>query len=68
MQPDFHNEYARGTTCSTGGECAMWRILRRFFGLREKRCRDAFSRPWVLRRPLLARHADRITITWQTLG
>jgi hypothetical protein len=31
MQPDFHNEYARGTTCSTGGECAMWRIFASLF-------------------------------------
>jgi hypothetical protein len=68
MQPDFHNEYARGTTCSTGGECAMWRIFATLFLACGKRGVGTLFRVlgffgglcWLTT-------VTRITVAWQTL-
>jgi hypothetical protein len=66
-QPHFHSEYARGTTCSTGGECAMWRIFASLFWPAGKEASGRFFVTLVLGGVRWLATATRITGAWQSL-
>jgi hypothetical protein len=67
MQQDSHNEYARGTTCSTGSECAMWRIFASLFWPAGKEVPGRFFRDLGFFGLCWPATATRITAAWQTL-